>query len=75
MIAQFHNLRFYIVLATDLVIFAVAFVGAYLLRFDFILTPYYQHPDSEDVTDSLTRQDLNILPSLACTGVCGVTPA
>jgi FlaA1/EpsC-like NDP-sugar epimerase len=42
MIAQFHNLRFYIVLATDLVIFAVAFVGAYLLRFDFSLEPCYR---------------------------------
>ncbi len=40
--SQFYNLRFYIVLATDFLLFAVAFVGAYLLRFDFILTPYYQ---------------------------------
>ena len=42
MFAQFHNRRFYIVLAADIVIFAVAFVGAYLLRFDFILEPFYR---------------------------------
>lgn len=40
--SQFYNLRFYIVLATDFLLFAVAYVGAYLLRFDFILAPYYQ---------------------------------
>jgi FlaA1/EpsC-like NDP-sugar epimerase len=38
---QFYNYRFYIVLATDLVIFVMAFVGAYLLRFDFALEPFY----------------------------------
>ncbi len=42
MLAQFHNRRFYIVLAADLVIFVMAFVGAYLLRFDFILEPFYR---------------------------------
>ena len=42
MLTQFHNLRFFIVLVTDLVIFTLAFVGAYLLRFDFILEPFYR---------------------------------
>ncbi len=42
MLAQFHNRRFYIVLAADLVIFVMAFVGAYLLRFDFALEPFYR---------------------------------
>ena len=42
MLAQFHNRRFYIVLAADLVIFIMAFVGAYLLRFDFALEPFYR---------------------------------
>lgn len=42
MLAQFHNRRFYLVLAADLVIFVMAFVGAYLLRFDFVLEPFYR---------------------------------
>jgi FlaA1/EpsC-like NDP-sugar epimerase len=42
-LAQFHNQRFYIVLAADIVIFVMAFFGAYLLRFDFTLTPFYRH--------------------------------
>jgi len=42
MLAQFHNRRFYLVLAADLVIFVMAFVGAYLLRFDFALEPFYR---------------------------------
>ncbi len=42
MLAQFHNRRFYFVLAADLAIFVAAFVGAFLLRFDFTLTPFYQ---------------------------------
>ncbi len=41
MLAQLRNHRFYAVLAADFVIFIVSFVGAYLLRFDFILTPLY----------------------------------
>jgi FlaA1/EpsC-like NDP-sugar epimerase len=40
MLAQFYNRRFYFILAADLVIFATAFVGAYLLRFDFTLEPF-----------------------------------
>jgi FlaA1/EpsC-like NDP-sugar epimerase len=42
MVAQFNNLRFYIVMAIDITLFIVAFFGAYLLRFDFILTPFYR---------------------------------
>jgi len=42
MLAQFRNRRFYIVLLIDIEIFIAAFVGAYLLRFDFILTPFYR---------------------------------
>ncbi|MCX5890433.1 MAG: nucleoside-diphosphate sugar epimerase/dehydratase [Deltaproteobacteria bacterium] len=42
MLAQFHNRRFYIVLTADLVIFVTVFIGAYLLRFDFILDPFYR---------------------------------
>jgi FlaA1/EpsC-like NDP-sugar epimerase len=42
MLAQFYNYRFYIVLALDIIIFILAFVAAYLLRFDFILEPFYQ---------------------------------
>jgi FlaA1/EpsC-like NDP-sugar epimerase len=42
MLAQLHNRHFYIVLAADLVIFVMAFVGAYLLRFDFVLEPFYR---------------------------------
>jgi FlaA1/EpsC-like NDP-sugar epimerase len=42
MLAQFHNRRFYFILAADLVIFVTAFVGAYLLRFDFTLEPFYR---------------------------------
>jgi len=42
MLGQFHNYRFYIVLAADFVIFVMAFVGAYLLRFDFTLEPFYR---------------------------------
>jgi FlaA1/EpsC-like NDP-sugar epimerase len=41
MLAQFYNRRFYIVLTADLVIFVTAFIGAYLLRFDFTLEPFY----------------------------------
>ncbi|RJR35901.1 MAG: polysaccharide biosynthesis protein [Deltaproteobacteria bacterium] len=42
MLAQFHNRRFYLVLAADLFIFIMAFLGAYLLRFDFALEPIYR---------------------------------
>lgn len=41
MLAQFHNHRFYLVLAADLALFVVAFVGAFLLRFDFTLALFY----------------------------------
>jgi FlaA1/EpsC-like NDP-sugar epimerase len=40
MLAQLSNLRFYLVLSADLGIFLMALVGAYLLRFDFILRPF-----------------------------------
>jgi FlaA1/EpsC-like NDP-sugar epimerase len=43
MLAQFNNRRFYIVLVIDIVLFVMAFVGAYLLRFDFTLDPFYRH--------------------------------
>jgi FlaA1/EpsC-like NDP-sugar epimerase len=42
MITQFHNRRFYIVLTADLLIFVTAFIGAYLLRFDFTLNNFYR---------------------------------
>jgi FlaA1/EpsC-like NDP-sugar epimerase len=42
MLSQFYNRHFYIVLAADLVIFVMTFVGAYLLRFDFVLEPFYR---------------------------------
>lgn len=42
MLSQLHNRRFYIVMAADIVIFVAAYVGAYLLRFDFTLEPYYR---------------------------------
>jgi FlaA1/EpsC-like NDP-sugar epimerase len=42
MITQFQNSRFYIVLVADLLIFIMAFIGAYLLRFDFIIQPFYR---------------------------------
>ncbi|MFA4902752.1 MAG: nucleoside-diphosphate sugar epimerase/dehydratase [Desulfobaccales bacterium] len=35
MLAQFHNRRFYFVLIADMALFVAAFVGAFLLRFDF----------------------------------------
>jgi FlaA1/EpsC-like NDP-sugar epimerase len=41
MLAQFHNRRFYFVLAADLALFVAAFVGAFLLRFDFTLALGY----------------------------------
>lgn len=41
MLAQFGNARFYIILVADIVIFVLAFIGAYLLRFDFSLSPFY----------------------------------
>jgi FlaA1/EpsC-like NDP-sugar epimerase len=43
MITQFRNYRFYIVLTADIVIFVMAIFIAYLLRFDFMLTPLYRH--------------------------------
>jgi FlaA1/EpsC-like NDP-sugar epimerase len=42
MLAQFHNSRFYLVVVADLALFVAAFVGAYLLRFDFTLAPVYR---------------------------------
>ncbi len=42
MLAQLRNQRFYIILVADIVIFIMAFVGAYLLRFDFTLDPFYR---------------------------------
>jgi FlaA1/EpsC-like NDP-sugar epimerase len=42
MLGQFSNHRFYVILAADFVIFVMAFFGAYLLRFDFILEPVYR---------------------------------
>jgi FlaA1/EpsC-like NDP-sugar epimerase len=42
MLAQFHNRRFYYVLTADLTIFVAALALAYLLRFDFSLTPVYR---------------------------------
>jgi FlaA1/EpsC-like NDP-sugar epimerase len=42
MLAQIYNRRFYYILTADLVIFFTAFVGAYLLRFDFSVEPYYR---------------------------------
>ncbi len=42
MLAQLRNRRFYLVLAADILIFIMSFVGAYLLRFDFILEPSYR---------------------------------
>lgn len=41
MFAQFYNRRFYLIVGADLVLFTMAFVGAYLLRFDFTLEPVY----------------------------------
>jgi FlaA1/EpsC-like NDP-sugar epimerase len=41
MIRQFFNLRFYIVMAVDIMLFIIAFVGAYLLRFDFNPDRFY----------------------------------
>jgi FlaA1/EpsC-like NDP-sugar epimerase len=52
MLTQFKNCRFYIILTLDAVLFITAFVGAYLLRFDFILAPVYR------------SQILNLLPFL-----------
>jgi len=52
MLAQFHNRRFYIVMIADLIIFVTAFIGAYALRFDFTLEPFYR------------GQMLRLLPSL-----------
>lgn len=42
MLRQFRNYRFYVILIADTAIFLMAFVGAYLLRFDFILEPTYR---------------------------------
>jgi len=42
MLSQFYNCRFYFILGADLVFFAIAFVGGYLLRFDFTLEPVYR---------------------------------
>jgi FlaA1/EpsC-like NDP-sugar epimerase len=41
MIGQLKNVRFYIIIAADAVIFCVSLVVAYLLRFDFALDNYY----------------------------------
>ena len=41
MIAQFYNYRIYIILLIDIILFVIAFIGAYLLRFDFVLQPVY----------------------------------
>ncbi len=41
MLAQFKNPRLYFMLLTDSVIFIMAYVSAYLLRFEFALDPYY----------------------------------
>lgn len=43
MLRQFCNYRFYLILLTDIAIFLIAFIGAYLLRFDFTLDPTYRH--------------------------------
>jgi FlaA1/EpsC-like NDP-sugar epimerase len=51
-LAQFNNRRFYIILAADIVIFCLAILDAYLIRFDFTLNPYHQ------------RQIMQILPLL-----------
>ena len=40
MLAQLNNRRFYFILSADMGIFLMALVGAYLLRFDFILPPF-----------------------------------
>jgi FlaA1/EpsC-like NDP-sugar epimerase len=42
MLFQFRNYRFYILLAADALVFVMALVGAYLLRFDFYLSTYYK---------------------------------
>lgn len=42
MLGQLKNHRFYLALAADFVIFVVAFIGAYLLRFDFTVAEPYR---------------------------------
>jgi FlaA1/EpsC-like NDP-sugar epimerase len=42
MFPQLRNYRFYLILVADLVIFVLAFIGAYLLRFDFTLELFYR---------------------------------
>jgi len=42
MLVQFRNRHFYFVVMIDIVLFVVAFAGAYLLRFDLILTNAYR---------------------------------
>ena len=42
MLPKFRNLKFYAILIADAAIFVMAFVGAYLLRFDFTLEPVYR---------------------------------
>lgn len=44
MLAQFRNIRTFVVLLIDIVVFVISFAGAYELRFDFSLQPSYFVP-------------------------------
>ncbi len=53
MTSLLRNRNFYLMLLGDAAIFVMACVGAYLLRFEFVLTPYYIHQISQVLAISL----------------------
>jgi FlaA1/EpsC-like NDP-sugar epimerase len=42
LLTQFHNRRFFIIVAADMVIFVISIIGAYLIRFDFVIYFHYR---------------------------------
>ena len=50
MVKQFRNRNFYLMVIGDMVLFATAFIGSHLIRFDFSLS------------DEILRQSLGLLP-------------
>ncbi len=53
MTSLLRNRNFYLMVSGDAAIFVMACVGAYLLRFEFVLTPFYIHQISEVLLISL----------------------
>lgn len=74
MFNQFKNPKIYLMLFTDAVLFIIAYVGAYLLRFEFVL----RQIDVEQillVLPYLIPAKLAVFCFLGFTGACGDSPA